>query len=158
MGIRFKLFTFLFWQRWLLLTSILFAIAGIYFAFIGNSYLFLPYNKMLSKIFWNSSEFPLETQPFRSFIYGPLGGTIACTYILLSYIVYYPFKQKQVWARNAIIVAFSFWCIIDSAVCIRFKVYPQIYIINLFSIMVKALPIIFTWNQFSKKEIQSSEY
>ena len=126
MGNHFKLFTFLFWQRWLLLSSLIFALSGIYFAFNGNSFLIQPYDKMLTKIFWNSSEFPNETQTFRSFIYGPLGGTIACTYILLAYIAYYPFKQKQIWARNAIIVAFSIWCIIDSAVCIRFKVYPQI--------------------------------
>jgi len=36
--------------------------------------------------------------------------------------------------------------------CIHFGVYPQIYFINVFSITVKALPIIFTWKSFEQQE------
>ena len=103
---------------------------------------------MLAEIFWQSPQFPFEADRFRAFIYGPLGGTITCCYILLAFIARYPFKDKQRWSRNAIIVAFSIWVIIDSSVCVYFGVYPQIYIINAFSIIVKALPIIFTWKDF----------
>ncbi len=103
---------------------------------------------MLAINFWHSTQFPTEVEPFRVFIYGPLGGTITCCYILLAFIAYYPFKEKQRWSRNAIVVAFSVWVIIDSSLCLYFKVYPQIYIINAFSIIVKALPIIFTWKDF----------
>jgi hypothetical protein len=145
---RFKYNYFLFWQRWLFYTSLLFAFYGIVFAFYGNNLLFIPYNKMLAVIFWHSTQFPPEAEPFRAFIYGPLGGTITCCYILLAFIAKYPFKEKQKWARNAIISAFSVWVIIDSSVCLYFGVYPQIYIINAFSITVKALPIIFTWKDF----------
>ncbi|MGZ4042013.1 MAG: hypothetical protein ACXVO9_02350 [Bacteroidia bacterium] len=145
-----KLRTFIFWQKWLLYTSILFAMAGIAFALFGNTTLFAPYNSMLAKIFWHTDQFPLEAVRFRAFIYAPLGGTIACCYILLAYIAYYPFKDKQRWARNAIIVAFSVWVVIDTAGCIYFSVYPQIYFINGFSITIKALPIIFTWKEFSR--------
>jgi hypothetical protein len=144
--------SFLFWQKWLFYTSLVFAIAGIVFAFSGNTPLSEPYNTMLAKIFWGSSKFPTEIDPFRTFIYAPLGGTMACCYILLAFIARYPFKNKQRWARNAIIVAFSVWALIDSSVCIYFKVYPQVYIINLFSITIKALPIIFTWKHFSSKQ------
>lgn len=104
---------------------------------------------MLAGVFWNSAQFPPEVEPFRAFIYGPLGGTIACCYILLAFIAKYPFKEKQKWARNAIIVSFGIWVIIDSSVCFYSGVYPQIYIINAFSITMKALPIIFTWKDFS---------
>lgn len=103
---------------------------------------------MLAEIFWQSPQFPSEIEPFRAFIYGPLGGTITCCYILLAFIAHYPFKEKQRWSRNAIIVAFFFWVIIDSFVCVFFGVYPQIYLINAFSITIKALPIIFTWKDF----------
>ena len=149
MEVRFKINSFLFWQRWLFITSLLFAFAGIVFAFYGKNVLFLPYDKMIAKVFWHSSQFPADAEEFRAFIYGPLGGTIACCYILLAFIAWYPFKEKQRWARNAIITAFSVWVIVDSCVCLHFGVYPQIYIINAFSIIVKALPIIFTWKEFS---------
>ena len=144
--------SFIFWQRWLFYTSLLFAFHGIVFAFYGNNLLFISYNKMLAEIFWHSAQFPSEVEPFRAFIYGPLGGTITCCYILLAFIAWYPFKEKQKWARNAIITAFSVWVIIDSVVCLYFGAYPQIYIINAFSISVKALPIIFTWKDFSTSQ------
>ena len=139
---------FLFWQKWLFYTSLLFAFSGICFAFFGKSILFQSYEKMLSSAFWQRKDFPLNVEPFRAFIYGPFGATIACCYTLLAFIAYYPFKEKRVWARNAIIVAYSVWVIIDSATCLYFGVYAQIYIINAFSILVKALPIIFTWKHF----------
>ena len=142
--------SFLFWQRWLFYTSLLFACAGITFAFFGGSLLFEPYTKMLAKVLWHSSQFPAEVEPFRAFIYGPFGGTIACCYILLAFIAKYPFKEKLPWARNAIIIAFGFWAIIDSSVCLYFSAFPQIYIINAFSIFIKALPIIFTWKDFKR--------
>lgn len=141
--------TFLFWQKWLFYTSLIFAIAGVAFALCGNNPLFQPYNTMLAKLFFHSSTFPTEADQFRSFIYAPLGGTIACCYILLAFIARFPFKNKQRWARNAIILSFSVWALIDSSVCIYFRVYPQVYLINLFSITIKALPIIFTWKHFS---------
>lgn len=146
-----KCFNFLFWQRWLFYSSLLFAFSGIVFAFSGRNLLFLPYNEMLAEVFWKSSQFPVKAEHFRSFIYGCLGGTIACCYILLAFISWYPFKEKQAWSRNSIIVAFSVWVIIDSSLCIYFGVYPQIYFINLFSITIKALPIIFTWKHFRVK-------
>ncbi len=143
---------FLFWQKWLFISSLIFAFAGIIFAFSGVNFLFLPYDEMLAKVFWDQTAFPIDVIPFRTFIYGPLGGTIACCYTLLAFIAYYPFKEKQIWARNAVVVAFSIWAIIDSAVCIQFGVYQQIYFINAFSVAVKALPIIFTWKHFLKKK------
>ena len=139
---------FLFWQRWLFYSSLLFAFYGVVFAFYGNNLLFIPYNKMLAEVFWHSSQFPYQADRFRAFIYGPLGGTITCCYILLAFIAHYPFKEKQKWSRNAIIVAFSVWVVIDCSICVNFGVYPQIYLINAFSITIKALPIIFTWKDF----------
>lgn len=150
--------SFLFWQRWLFYSSILFALAGILFAFFGTSSLFSSYNKMLANIFWNQPHTPYEIERFSNFMYKPFGGTIACCYILLAFIAYHPFKEKQVWARNAIIIGFSCWVIIDSIGCIYAKIYPQIYLINAFSIIIKALPIIFTWRSFSHNNTGSWDH
>jgi len=147
-----KEYSFLFWQKWLFYTSLLFAMAGIAFALSGDSFLFHPYNTMLAKLFWHSAAFPAAAERFRTFIYAPLGATIACCYILLAFIARYPFKNKERWARNAITIAFSVWVLIDSSVCIYFGVYPQVYLINFFSITVKALPVIFTWKHFSVQD------
>ena len=142
--------SFHFWQRWLFYTSILFALFGIVFAIYGYNPLFRPYNQALAQLFWQSAVIPSEIAPFRAFIWGPLGATIACSYILLAYIACYPFRRKERWARNAILAAFGTWVFLDSAVSFYYGVYFQVYIINVFSILVKALPLIFTWNDFQK--------
>lgn len=141
--------TFIFWQKWLFYSSLLFALSAIIFAIGGDSVFFEPYNQALNKVFWHSAEMPNEIKPFRRFIGGPLGGTIASSYILLAYIAYYPFKRKEKWARNAIIVAFGTWVILDSTLCFIYHMYFQIYIINAFSIIIKALPLFFTWKEFT---------
>jgi len=148
--------SFIFWQKWLMYSSLLFALFGIVFAIYRANPLFAPYNKALASIFWHVSEIPAEVEPFRAFIWGPLGGTIACCYILLAYIAGGPFKRKETWARNAILIAFGTWIILDSAICVYYGVYFQIYIINASSFLQKALPIIFTWKDF-KKETGNAE-
>ena len=140
--------TFNFWQKWLFYSSVSFALFGITFAIYGDNPLFAPYNRAVASVFWQISNTPQEAQSYRGFIYGPLGGTIACCYIFLAFIAWYPFKKKEAWARNAIIVAFGTWIILDSAICLYYGVYFQIYLINAFSFFQKALPIIFTWKDF----------
>jgi hypothetical protein len=143
---------FYFWQQWLFYSSLLFAVGGLVVAVDGNSFLFLHYNEAIAQIFWNTSRIPESVEPFRLFILGPLGATIAGCYVLLAYIAYFPFRRKERWARNAIVMAFGAWALIDTAVCLFYGVYFQAYVVNLFSILVKALPLIFTWKDFNIKD------
>jgi hypothetical protein len=123
---------------------------GVAFAVYGSNPLFLPYNNALAQIFGFVKSMPASIEPFRAFICGPLGATITCCYILLAFIAWYPFQHKERWARNAIMAAFGVWVVIDSAICLNYGVYFQIYLINIFSILIKALPLIFTWKEFKK--------
>jgi hypothetical protein len=148
---------FRFWQQWLVYSSIVFALFGVVFAVYGNNPLFRPYNDALARIFWNSDAIPEDIEPFRAFIFAPLGGTIACCYILLAYIARYPFGNKELWARNSIIIAFGVWIILDSGVCLYYHVFFQVWLINLFSFMVKALPLLFTWKYFRNTPALSSD-
>jgi hypothetical protein len=121
---------------------------AILFAFNVDLPLFPHYDQAIAKIFWQANEIPAEVKDFRQFVAGPLGGTIACCYLLLAYVVWYPFQLKEKWARNAIAVSFTVWCLIDSFICLKFQVYFQIYLINTLSVLQKALPLIFTWKEF----------
>ncbi len=140
---------FIFWQQWLFYSSLIFAMFGVILAFFGNTPLFRNYFRMLAEIFWNAPSFPEEAAGFRNFVLGPLGGTIACCYLLLAFLAKYPFKKKERWARNAIVAAFTVWFIIDSSVCIYYGVFFQALIVNVFSLLIKMMPVIFTWNDFN---------
>jgi hypothetical protein len=139
---------FIFWQRWLFITSIVFALFGIVFAFWGNNPLFEVYTRALSQNFYGTDRFPASAEPFRDFAYGPIGGCILCCYVLLAYIAWYPFRRKEKWAWWATFFAFAGWVVLDSAACIRHGFYFQVYFINAFSILMKALPLAFTWRDF----------
>jgi hypothetical protein len=121
---------------------------GILFALNVDLSIFPLYDHAIARIFWHTDEIPPEVKDFRQFVAGPLGGTITCSYLLLAYLAWYPFQQREKWARNAITIAFTFWCLIDSYICFNYQVYFQIYLINSLSVLQKALPIICTWNAF----------
>ena len=139
---------FIFWQRWLFVTSLLFALFGIVFAYYGDNPLFRPYTVYLAQVFFGQDHFPPEVEPFRAFTYGPVGGCIACCYILLAFIAWYPFRRKEKWAWWSVAVAYGVWVVLDSTASIYYGVYAQVYLINTFSILVKALPLIFTYRHF----------
>lgn len=140
--------SFIFWQNWLFYSSLVIAFAGIIFALFGSSSLFVPYHNVLARALWHQQNIPSEVMPFFGFVCGPAGATIACCYLLLAYIARYPFKRKERWARNSIILAFGAWFIFDSAVSIYYGVYFQVVILNGLSFFQKALPLIFTWKHF----------
>ncbi len=141
---------FIFWQKWLFYSSALLAACAAVFAFFGNTFLFLPYTHALASVFWNTNKMPIQVESFYTFICGPVGATISCAYILLAALAYYPFKRKERWSRNTIVLAFSIWFIFDSFICLHAGVYFQFYIINIISFLQKALPLIFTWSHFKK--------
>ncbi|MBC8047818.1 MAG: hypothetical protein H7Y00_13555 [Fimbriimonadaceae bacterium] len=143
---------FYFWQQWLFWSCILFALFGVAFAFCGNTVLFNYFNGAYEAVFWKNETIPSQFYQYKNFVYGSFGGTIVCCYILLAYIIRYPFRKKEKWSYYSIITAFSVWVFIDSFTCVVHKVYFQIYVINAFSIIVKALPLIFTWKYFFRKE------
>ncbi len=145
---------FHFWQQWLFYSSLLFAAAGLVLALLGNNPLFRPYHRMLAEIFFHQNVFPEETHRLYTFVMGPMGATIAGSYILLAYIARYPFKRKEKWAREAIIAAFAVWFITDAIVSFYYGVLFQVLVLHLLiSVPQKALPLIFTWKEFEKEQV-----
>lgn len=142
--------SFYYWQLWLFYSSILFALSGLLLILFGTQSIFKYYYLAISNILFNTDDLPKDVEIFRRLWVGVIGGTIFACYSLLAFIAYYPFKEKQKWAQMAIIFSFSVWVLLDSYMCYLSRVYFQIYLLNAFSIIVKALPLIFTWRDFRK--------
>lgn len=140
---------FLFWQRFLFYSCIVFSLFGLFLALYPNNVLFQYYFNAVSRHFWHQTTIQETMWPFVRFVCGPLGGTIACCYLLAAYVVWFPFSRKERWARTALILSFLLWFFIDSWVCITCGFYFQVFLINAFSLVVKALPVIFTWKAFN---------
>jgi hypothetical protein len=147
---------FAFWQRWLFYSSLLFMFLGIYNAFAPDGALYKWYNDWLFLCLYNNAPTP-EVIKLRDFLSGPLGATMAATYLLTAWISNNAFKQRETRARNAIVCSFLLWFIIDSYIAFKMGVLFHIYTVNLFSLLIKALPIFFTWKEFEGKAGENKE-
>lgn len=139
---------FLFWQQWLFWSCVLFVGVGLAMVLLSSSSILTYYYEPLSTVLFGTKVLPAEAEIFRKFIVGPFGGTMIACYSLAAFISHYAFKNKEPWARNAIAISFALWAIIDSIVCIRMELYFQVYLLNAFSVLIKLLPLIFTWRDF----------
>lgn len=142
---------FLFWQKWLFYTSLIFAIAGLVMTFPNPNPFLEGYKYLLAHNLFSGKGLSDEADQTIQFIRGPYGSTICCAYILLAYVAAVPFKKREKWSRDAIVAAFGLWFVIDSVYCILNEMYFQVLVFNTISLLQKALPILFTWQDFKEK-------
>lgn len=143
-----KTLSFTFWQKWLYYTSILFAFIGIVLAFFNDSIFFSLWNEQLQIWLGIEGEMPSNLLKFKDFILAPLGGTIAGSYILMAFIAKYPFRNREKWAWQAAVLSLLTWFVIDSSISFYHGAYFNIVLINLFTLVLQGLPLVFTRKYF----------
>jgi hypothetical protein len=112
------LIRFEFWRKWLLIATIFFIVLGIGLALFPANPLFSSWNQAAADLFFGGA-MPKETAAFKSFLFGPLGGIMAGSYLLQAFIVWGPFKQREKWAWHAVWWSMLLWFVVDSAVSIH---------------------------------------
>lgn len=143
--------TFIFWYRWLITISVLSMLIGLVIAFLPNSIVFDSYNAKLASLFFDG-EIPTEAEKMKSFLFGPIGGTVSGYFVLQFFIVLYPFKRGEKWAWYAIISALLCWFFIDSAISIAHGAYFNVYMVNLMTLVLNGIPLILTYRYFHRKD------
>lgn len=142
---------FTFWQHWLLAVSIIFTIMGIIIAIMPDSILFSLHTEATGNRFFGG-QLPAEAENFRRFLFGPIGGTIAGYFLLQTFIVYGPFKSREPWAWKAIFWALMTWFITDSSVSIFHGAFFNVWMINIWTLILVGLPLLMTYPAFKNKE------
>ncbi len=140
--------TFDFWQKWLVVASVFFVVFGVAAATLNETVLFQLYNSQLTKAFWQSAEMPEDVKEFKAFILGPLGGTIAGSFLLQAFIAHIPFKRREKWAYNASVASLLLWFTVDSSVSLYHGAVFNVLLVNLVSLIAIGLPLLFTWKYF----------
>ena len=100
--------SFEFWYRWLLIVSIFFALVGLYIAFLPEGWVLTPWNEAAEREFFEGNP-TVEATAFKSFLFGPLGATIAGFYVLQVFVVWNAFGRKERWAWWAIAAGTLVW-------------------------------------------------
>jgi len=107
---------FYFWQRWLFIVSILLLVFGLALAFFNQSPFFdFLFNHQVNPVFWKSMPLNENTSAFQHWAYGVLGATVAGWGVFLAFITHYPFRRKEAWAWNCLVLGVSLWYVVDTS-------------------------------------------
>ncbi len=142
---------FLFWQRWLFTFSLVVVIFGMGMALLNRTPLFAFFDSQVNPAFWEANPLPPGANGFIGWIYGVLGATMAGWGVVLVFIAGVPFRSRERWAWNAIVLGLSLWYLTDTAISLYFGVVFNA-IFNTVIFVLAVLPLLFTRREFQKKK------
>lgn len=141
---------FNFWQKWLLTVSIFLTIVGVFIAVGSNTALFEVHTAAISETFFQG-DLSEEANELRSFLFAPMGGTIAGYFLMQSFIVWRPFYKREVWSWHAIFWALLLWFFVDSGMSIFHGAFFNVWMVNIWTLFLVGLPLWMTRSEFRKK-------
>ncbi len=136
--------SFEFWQRWLVASCLLFAGVGVLVAVENTLFVFDAWNGGIDAVFGEDGAIGPEATRVKSFLLGPLGGTILGSYVLCGFIAAGPFKRREPWAWWAITLSLLAWFGLDSAVSIAHGAWFNVVLINCVTLVGQGLPLMMT--------------
>jgi len=140
------------WRRWILFGSVFFTIFGVVAAVAPHSVVFEIWINGVDRVFFEG-RIPPQARAMRGFLMGPLGGTIAGSYLMQTFIVAVPFKRRESWAWHAMVWPMLLWFCVDSTVSALHGAYFNIYLINLVPLLVFGVPLVATRSMFHEGPI-----
>ena len=146
--------SFAFWQRWLFVASVAFAIFGLLVAFLPFGLPFALRNEAIAATFFGGS-WTSEAAAYHAFSAGPLGGTIAGFYVLQAFIAAIPFRRRERWAWQAVLWGTLVWFTVDSAVSLWHGAAFNVYMVNLVPVLIFGLPLGATWPAFFRSQTRT---
>ena len=143
---------FLFWQRWLLVFSIIVVMFGLFMAVCNRTHAFDLMNRQINSVFWQApasgdAALPEGLSDFQGWIYSVLGATMSGWGVMLVFVVAYPFRSSQCWARNAVALALGVWFAFDSLFSLLAGVLFNA-VVNAVFLLLAAIPLAATWREF----------
>lgn len=139
---------FQFWQRWLVIASVFFCAFGVVVAVFPDAFFLALWTDAVANTFYGGTE-PEAAAHFRSFMMGPLGGTIAGSYVLQTFVAAIPFARREPWAWWATLSAMLLWFIVDSSLSLLHGAAFNVWMINAMPLLIFLPPLIATRSAFS---------
>jgi hypothetical protein len=98
----------------------------------------------VAEALWSTSEFPAEVEPFRGFIMGVLGATMASWAVALLFVVVWPFARRERWAWWCVVVSVCSWAPVDTGLSLAHGVTVNA-MFNAMALVMLAIPLAATW-------------
>ena len=145
-----------FWQKWLLVVTILIILFGLLLLVPNKSILFdRLFNDRMAAIFWPETAVSPGVIQFQKWIFGVLGATMVGWGIMMAFIISVPFRKGELWAWNCIAIGIFCWYILDTVVS---TYYQAIFnsILNTIILFLFLPPLMATYKHFRHGFIKSS--
>lgn len=139
---------FNFWYLFLFWANILTLAIGLLIAFAGNAFLFDFHNTGTEHAFNNGFALSGDTLALKNWLFGIIGATMAGFNILAVFILKFAFKERRIWAWNALFVGISVWFVIDSAVSFYYGADYNVYAVNIPALLSFYIPLGFSRKYF----------
>jgi hypothetical protein len=139
---------FAFWQRWLLVVSLVVVLFGLALATLNDTSAFdLAFGNRVNAAIFRSGPVTTEMKAFQRWIYGVLGATVAGWGAALTFIAVGPFRRKELWSWNCLAVSLILWFVVDTTISLVFNVAINV-VFNTTLLIALALPLVFARKHF----------
>ena len=112
-------------------------------ALFNRTPLFDVFNQQIDQAFWDSGQVPVGVTDFQGWIYGVWGATVAGWGIFLSFVAYFPFKQREKWASSCLVVGLGVWFVLDTAISWNYGVVFNV-LFNTVVLFIIGIPLVFS--------------
>jgi hypothetical protein len=138
-----------FWDTWLLIVALGMAVFGVLMALFNRTAAFESFNRQIDTAFWWTVSAPQAARAFASSTYGVWGASVAGFGLLAAFVVRSPYRQRQIWAMDAMTVSVLAWFVLDTAISLGHAVWFNVGL-NLLILIALAPPLLATWRQFGR--------
>ena len=145
---------FLFWQRWLFVFSLIVIVFGLGMALLNRTPLFAIFDSQVNPAFLGNDPLPTGMNEFLGWAYGVLGATMAGWGVFLAFVAHFPFRSREKWAWNALLLGLSLWYLTDTSISLYFGVVFNA-VFNTVIFILAVLPLIFTRREFLQPSLEA---
>ncbi len=129
------------WARGLFVACVGFAAFGLVSAFMNRSTLFSTWMYLAARTFLDQDRLPEETVRLVAFLFGPIGGSIAATFLLMAALAKGPFMNREPWAHRALTSSLLTWFVVDSAVSLAHGALFNVVLVNVLTLAAIGVPL-----------------
>jgi hypothetical protein len=138
-----------FYDAWLQLACLLFGLHGLGWVLLGSFDPLGIWDQLAAQTLF-AGQMPPEVVQFRRFILGPFGATTAAYFLLLFFVLRYPFFHREPWAYAAAVASLALWFLVDSAASLRHGATFNVLLVNLPCIVILGIPLVLVRQQFRR--------
>ena len=129
--------------------SVLLIVFGAFMALLNSTALFAPINKQVDRVFWGDVGPDAVDRQFQAWAYGVLGATTMGWGIFLYFVASHPFRKKERWARDCVLLGLGSWFVLDTGISAYYGVTLNV-LINTALFILAMVPVALTFREFKR--------